>query len=133
MNWLSEPTYYKRDGIWYLDGKKVDIKEYARQEIKCGNFDEKYSERNHKRRICVFCGRTIPKLETYYTNFPYPYVTYPSWFACENCFKKEWVCHHCGAPLGHTCDSMYSMNSPYFYCSKKCEQEQENADVCHKR
>ena len=47
------------------------------------------SKRNDKRRICVFCGKTIPKGVTYYKHFDFPYEEdQRRWFADKKCYNR---------------------------------------------
>lgn len=84
---------YKRiNGEWHdlSTGEIVNLKEYAKGDIQHGDFEKEFFvKRNHKRRNCVFCGRNIKGREIFYRNFPYPYVTYPSWFCCRECFEEK--------------------------------------------
>ena len=45
------------------------------------------AKRNDKRRVCIFCGRQIPKGEEYYTQWEYPYMLdQVRFFCCKRCF-----------------------------------------------
>lgn len=65
-------------------------KEQAMIDIKNGDYEDAFRERNNRRRNCIFCGENIPRGVWLWKNYEYPYEkNLPRWFACNKCFQRE--------------------------------------------